>query len=210
MTKLQAPAGALMQDRLKALTPDQLLGMRRGIEKESLRTRPGGGLALTPHPAALGSALTHPNITTDFSESQMELVTSAASQLLCALVTSSICDSLKSVVMFGCVSAEPRAAGCGVSARPPPGRVRRLSFSIPRRMPRSWSGVSAFRRSCMSAPAGACNLVISSFPGILEFQWKVSQPGASRSRKAACLRGLVAVSYTHLRAHETDSYLVCR
>ncbi|HAL36856.1 MAG TPA: glutamate--cysteine ligase [Polaromonas sp.] len=77
MTKLQAPAGALMQDRLKALTPAQLLGMRRGIEKESLRTQPGGGLALTPHPAALGSALTHPNITTDFSESQMELVTSA-------------------------------------------------------------------------------------------------------------------------------------
>jgi glutamate--cysteine ligase len=77
MTKLQAPAGALMQDRLKALTPAQLLGMRRGIEKESLRTQPGGSLALTPHPAALGSALTHPNITTDFSESQMELVTSA-------------------------------------------------------------------------------------------------------------------------------------
>jgi len=77
MTKLQAPAGALMQDRLKALNPAQLLGMRRGIEKESLRTQPGGGLALTPHPAALGSALTHPNITTDFSESQMELVTSA-------------------------------------------------------------------------------------------------------------------------------------
>jgi len=77
MTKLQAPAGALMQDRLKALTPAQLLGMRRGIEKESLRAQPGGRLALTPHPAALGSALTHPNITTDFSESQMELVTSA-------------------------------------------------------------------------------------------------------------------------------------
>src|SRR3990167_8644374 len=77
MTKWQAPEGALMRDRLKALTPAQLLGMRRGIEKESLRTQPDGGLALTPHPVALGSALTHPNITTDFSESQMELVTSA-------------------------------------------------------------------------------------------------------------------------------------
>jgi len=30
---------------------------------------------LTPHPAALGSALTHPHITTDFSESQLELIT---------------------------------------------------------------------------------------------------------------------------------------
>ena len=51
--------------------------MRRGVEKESLRALPGGGLALTPHPAALGSPLTHPHITTDFSESQVELVTGA-------------------------------------------------------------------------------------------------------------------------------------
>ena len=53
----------------------RLKGMRCGIEKESLRAQPGGALALTPHPAALGSALTHPSITTDFSESQVELVT---------------------------------------------------------------------------------------------------------------------------------------
>jgi glutamate--cysteine ligase len=51
--------------------------MRCGIEKESLRVRPDGQLALTPHPAALGSALTHPHITTDFSESQLELITGA-------------------------------------------------------------------------------------------------------------------------------------
>ena len=31
----------------------RLKGIRRGIEKESLRALPGGGLALTPHPAAL-------------------------------------------------------------------------------------------------------------------------------------------------------------
>ena len=77
MNILQVPAGAPMEDRLKALTPARLKGMRRGIEKESLRAQPGGGLALTPHPAALGSALTHPGITTDFSESQVELVTAA-------------------------------------------------------------------------------------------------------------------------------------
>ena len=34
-----------------------------------------GALALTPHPAALGSALTHSHITTDFSEAQLELIT---------------------------------------------------------------------------------------------------------------------------------------
>ncbi len=66
-----------LQERLQALPKQALAGMRRGIEKESLRVRPDAALALTPHPAALGSALTHPHITTDFSESQLELVTGA-------------------------------------------------------------------------------------------------------------------------------------
>ncbi|MEO8719294.1 MAG: glutamate--cysteine ligase [Burkholderiales bacterium] len=65
----------MLQERLRALARDTLRGMRRGIEKESLRTRPDGALALTPHADALGSALTHPHITTDFSESQLELIT---------------------------------------------------------------------------------------------------------------------------------------
>jgi len=37
--------------------------------------RADGALALTPHSPKLGSALTHPHITTDFSESQLELIT---------------------------------------------------------------------------------------------------------------------------------------
>ncbi len=66
-----------LNERLQALKPEQFQGMRRGIEKESLRTTSEGRLALTPHPRALGSALTHPHVTTDFSESQVELVTGA-------------------------------------------------------------------------------------------------------------------------------------
>ena len=62
-------------DQAVVLSPECLLQMRCGIEKESLRAQPSGALALTPHPLALGSALTHPSITTDFSESQVELVT---------------------------------------------------------------------------------------------------------------------------------------
>lgn len=46
-----------------------------GIEKESLRVKADGSLALTPHPAALGSSYNNPQITTDFSESQLELIT---------------------------------------------------------------------------------------------------------------------------------------
>lgn len=66
-----------LQERLDALTVSRLKGIRRGIEKESLRAQPSGPLALTPHPSALGSALTNPHITTDFSESQVEIVTGA-------------------------------------------------------------------------------------------------------------------------------------
>jgi glutamate--cysteine ligase len=61
--------------RLQSLPPERLQGMRRGLEKESLRSLPDGSLALTPHPAPLGAPLTHPHITTDFSESQVELIT---------------------------------------------------------------------------------------------------------------------------------------
>ena len=64
-----------IEQRLRVMPQERLQGMRRGVEKESLRALPDGELALTPHPAALGSALTHPNITTDFSESQLEFVT---------------------------------------------------------------------------------------------------------------------------------------
>ncbi len=66
-----------LEQRLHAIGGERLRGMRRGIEKESLRTDAEGRLATTPHPRALGSALTHPLVTTDFSESQLELITGA-------------------------------------------------------------------------------------------------------------------------------------
>lgn len=47
----------------------------RGIEKESLRITQAGKLSTSAHPPALGSALTHPHITTDFSEALLELIT---------------------------------------------------------------------------------------------------------------------------------------
>jgi len=47
----------------------------RGIEKEGLRVDEQGILARTPHPAGLGSALTNEHVTTDYSESLLELIT---------------------------------------------------------------------------------------------------------------------------------------
>lgn len=52
-----------------------LTQLNRGIERECLRLDTQGTLAQTPHPNALGSALCHPYITTDFSESLLEFVT---------------------------------------------------------------------------------------------------------------------------------------
>jgi len=49
--------------------------INRGIEKESLRVTSNGRLAQTSHPSTLGSALSHPYITTDFSEALLELIT---------------------------------------------------------------------------------------------------------------------------------------
>ncbi|TLY80498.1 MAG: glutamate--cysteine ligase [Gammaproteobacteria bacterium] len=71
----------LFERRLSSLVnggePELLQGGRKGVEKESLRVTPAGRLALTPHPRALGSALTNEHITTDYSEALIELVTPA-------------------------------------------------------------------------------------------------------------------------------------
>jgi glutamate--cysteine ligase len=56
---------------------DALLRGLRGIEKESLRVTRNGQLAMTPHATALGSALTHPSLTTDYSEALIEIITPA-------------------------------------------------------------------------------------------------------------------------------------
>jgi glutamate--cysteine ligase len=60
-----APAGqgALLRDALM------------GVEKECLRVNQEGSISQRPHPAALGSPLTHPWITTDYSEALLELIT---------------------------------------------------------------------------------------------------------------------------------------
>lgn len=52
-----------------------LADITRGLEKESLRVGTAGTLSLTPHPTGLGSALTHPHITTDYSEALLEFIT---------------------------------------------------------------------------------------------------------------------------------------
>ncbi|HBN7334450.1 TPA: glutamate--cysteine ligase [Escherichia coli] len=52
-----------------------LKGIQRGLERETLRVNADGTLATTGHPEALGSALTHKWITTDFAEALLEFIT---------------------------------------------------------------------------------------------------------------------------------------
>ncbi len=60
---------------VNAREPGVLAGGLKGIEREALRVTPAGQISQAPHPRALGSALTHPHITTDYSEALVELVT---------------------------------------------------------------------------------------------------------------------------------------
>jgi len=61
---------------IMALPESRLLSANQiGLEKESLRVNASGGLAQSRHPKALGSPLTHPYITTDYSEALSEFIT---------------------------------------------------------------------------------------------------------------------------------------
>ncbi|UJS25531.1 glutamate--cysteine ligase [Thiothrix winogradskyi] len=69
----------LLEQRLREIDAHHLhpylRNARTGLEKESLRVSSEGRLSQRDHPAVLGSALTHPWITTDYAESLLELIT---------------------------------------------------------------------------------------------------------------------------------------
>lgn len=60
---------------------NKLLKGNFGIERETLRVDKEGKLALTKHPKVFECKISHPYITTDFSESQIELITPTVSTL---------------------------------------------------------------------------------------------------------------------------------
>ncbi len=70
---------AMKEDIFKS-TSDQIKGdiwldALFGIEKENIRVDESGILSQTPHPKVFGNKRKHPYITTDFSESQVEMIT---------------------------------------------------------------------------------------------------------------------------------------
>jgi len=67
--------GLRAEKLIGSLNPNVLAARKIGLEKESLRVGASGRISQADHPSALGSALTHPSITTDFSEALLEMVT---------------------------------------------------------------------------------------------------------------------------------------
>lgn len=61
--------------------PDILSDLYRGIERETLRLKTSGELSQSIHPIVFGKSLTHPWITTDFSESLLEFITPVSNNI---------------------------------------------------------------------------------------------------------------------------------
>ena len=60
---------------LDTITKYDILNANFGLEREMLRVTEDGELSKKPHPAAFGNKSSNPYITTDFSESQVEIIT---------------------------------------------------------------------------------------------------------------------------------------
>lgn len=65
----------LLQLMISNSLKDDLFKGEFGLEKENVRVDTEGKLAMTPHPSAFGSKSENPYIKTDFSESQIEMIT---------------------------------------------------------------------------------------------------------------------------------------
>ncbi|MET1255957.1 glutamate--cysteine ligase [Aliikangiella maris] len=75
MQPLEIPDFSIVQS-----LAEHLPGIKRGIEKESLRITPQGRLSPKAHPVELGATLTNPHITTDYSEALPEFITKATAE----------------------------------------------------------------------------------------------------------------------------------
>ncbi len=106
-----------------------------GIEKETLRVGGEGKIAQTTHPIALGSPLTHPYITTDYSEALAEFITPPFSDLRQSLdfladtqrfVYSQLKDEILWATSMPCVVAGEDSIPIAQYGRSNPGRMKTI------------------------------------------------------------------------------------
>lgn len=112
-----------------------LSGGSIGVEREALRVQKNGQLATTPHPKGLGSAFSHPNITIDYGEALLELVTgvnasveSAYAELkaLHQFCVQNLGDELLWSASMPCVLPEEKNIQIGEFGRSNSGKIKRL------------------------------------------------------------------------------------
>lgn len=106
----------------------------KGLEKEGLRYNIDNTLASTPHPAYLGHPLTHDNVTTDYAESLLELVTPAfasnqQTEDYLRYLHRLIANNAEEYMLNGSIPAyikDPEAVEVGYYGTSNPGKMRRL------------------------------------------------------------------------------------
>jgi glutamate--cysteine ligase len=162
----------------------------RGIEKECLRVSRDGRLSERPHAREWGSALTHPHITTDYSEALLEFVTTPEEHIetvleclaeLHALVSSGPYDELLWPASMPCIIGTDEAVPIARYGPSNPGLLRTIYRT----------GLGYRYGRAMQAIAGVhfnYSLPASFWPAYRERQRSELAPGEFKS---ASLMGLI-------------------
>ncbi|MEO6563996.1 MAG: glutamate--cysteine ligase [Nitrosospira sp.] len=135
----------------------------KGIEKESLRINREGSISLSPHPVQLGSALTHPNITTDYSEALLELITPALSD------GTEMLDSLTDLHKYVCANINDELL---LAASMPVGDLRDPAIPIAEYGSSNVGRMKHIYRQGLSYRYGRCMQVIAG----IHFNYSLPEP----------------------------------
>ncbi|NBQ69889.1 MAG: glutamate--cysteine ligase, partial [Nitrosomonadaceae bacterium] len=135
----------------ESLQPLLIHGLK-GIEKESLRINQEGSISLLPHPSQLGAALTHPNITTDYSEALLELITPALSD------GTEMLNYLADLHKYVCANINDELL---LAASMPVGDLRDLAIPIAEYGPSNVGRMKHIYRQGLSYRYGRCMQVIA-------------------------------------------------
>jgi glutamate--cysteine ligase len=162
----------------------------KGCEKEGLRISREGSISLSPHPVQLGAALTHPNITTDYSEALLELITPALSD------GSEMLGFLTDLHRYVCTNIDDELL---LSASMPIGDLGNSAIPIARYGSSNIGRMKHIYRQGLSYRYGGCMQVIagihfnysppeSFWP---EYQDFTKQPGDPQSFRASAYMGMI-------------------
>ncbi|WON73369.1 glutamate--cysteine ligase [Nitrosospira sp. Is2] len=183
------PCGRFEMRISESLQPFIRNGLK-GCEKEGLRISREGSISLSPHPVQLGAALTHPNITTDYSEALLELITPALSD------GSEMLGFLTNLHRYVCTNIDDELL---LSASMPIGDLRSSAIPIARYGSSNIGRMKHIYRQGLSYRYGGCMQVIAgihfnySLPESfwLEYQDFTKQPGDPQSFRASAYMGTI-------------------